>query len=142
MTLSGSTPVTVNSVLTSNTESILEGAVVHNTATFTLTIEFGTQSETCRKSVQDISIYFEQCHPVCASNDCPNTEPYYKHPLESRCVSDCPDGFILNGFNCVTIEFCHSTCDTCSLKADVLKCLTCSSSISSLTFNAFASGQT
>ncbi len=49
MTLSGDTSVTVNSVLTTNTETILEGEVIHNSATFTLTIDFGTQGETCLK---------------------------------------------------------------------------------------------
>lgn len=93
MTLEGSTPTIVTQALTTNTQTIVEGEVVHNTGPFTLVLEFGTQGETCRKQIQDISVYFEKCQTYCGSNDCPDTEPYYKHPVDVRCLSNCPDGY-------------------------------------------------
>jgi hypothetical protein len=61
MTLSGSPNVVVTQPLVKDTDTVLEGQVVHDTATFTLTIEFGTNPEGCRRVLQDISIYFEKC---------------------------------------------------------------------------------
>jgi len=59
--------------------------------------------------IQDLTIYYEKCEPYCGSNDCPSTEPYYRHItnpicvsncgtdyidlINKICVSDCPDGF-------------------------------------------------
>jgi len=101
MTLSGSTPTVVPQTLSTNTTTIIEGEVVHNTATFTLTFDFGTQGETCRKQIQDISIYFERCQTYCESNDCPDAEPYYKDPINTKCLSSCPNGYSESGQNCI-----------------------------------------
>lgn len=93
MTLTGPTDTIVNNTLTSNTESIIEGEVLHTASTFTMMIEFGTQSETCRKIIQDISLFYEKCASFCGSNDCPANTPYYRHPVDAKCVLDCPDGY-------------------------------------------------
>ena len=61
MTLSGSPNTVVTQALAKDADTVLEGQVVHNTATFTLTIEFGTNPEGCRRVLQDISIYYEKC---------------------------------------------------------------------------------
>ncbi len=104
-----------------------------------MTVEFGTQTDICRKSIQDISIYFEKCDPVCLSNDCPDTEPYYKHPLESRCVNDCPHGYTENSpLSCVPTTLCHSTCASCSSKNDATQCLTCSSTLATLNYQSLS----
>jgi hypothetical protein len=51
-------------------------------------------------------------------------------------VSDCPDGYTESGNNCVPIQLCHSTCDTCETKNEATQCLTCSSTLtSSLIYN-------
>jgi hypothetical protein len=107
-----------------------------------LTIEFGTQGQMCRKIVQDISIYFEECSSFCMSNDCPPSLPYFKHPVSDICVSDCPNGYTEAGDLCVITKFCHSTCQGCSINDDPTKCTSCSSSFSQLPFVAFPSGQT
>jgi hypothetical protein len=44
MTLSGDTPTVKTLVLTTMTESIIEASVVHSTANFTLSFDFGTQT--------------------------------------------------------------------------------------------------
>ena len=142
MTLSGSTPTVINTTLTGLTETVIEGEVLHNTATLTLTLEFGTQTETCRKIVQDISLFFEECSSFCLSNDCPASLPYFKHPVSDICVSDCPFGYTESGDLCAATQFCHSTCGACTVKNDPTKCTSCSSSLTSLTYNAFVTGQT
>ena len=143
MTLFGDTanvPVTSNLITT--TETLIEGQVLHTGSTFTLSFSFGTQADTCSKLIQDISIYYEKCHSYCGSNDCPNIEPYYRHPVNLQCISDCPEGFNeAVGNTCAARAFCHSTCDTCSLPNDPTKCLTCSSSFTALLpFNAMTAG--
>ncbi len=100
-TLSGNTSTVVNKTLTELTETIIEGEVIHNSQSFTLTLEFGTQSETCRKIVQDISLYFEKCSSFCMSNDCPLSLPYFKHQTNDMCVNDCSNGFTEKGDFCV-----------------------------------------
>jgi len=77
--------------------------------------------------IQDISLFYEKCSSICGSNDCP-TEPYYKHPTQSICVSDCPDGYTESGAGCAKDAYCHSTCSSCSIKNDPTKCSTCISS--------------
>ena len=62
---------------------------------------FGTQEENCRKIIQDISIYYEQCSSYCGSNDCPAIKPYYKDPLLTKCISSCPVGYTESGNYCV-----------------------------------------
>lgn len=94
MTLSGTTPVTVTTDLVSLTQTIIEGEVVHNTSTMTITFKFGTQTETCRKQLQDISLYSQKCADYCLSNNCPDLTPYYKDPFASRCIDDCPDDIL------------------------------------------------
>jgi len=98
-----------------------------------MTIEFGTRTETCRKIIQDISLYYEKCSSFCGSNDCPATTPYYRDPdtVTAKCVSDCPHGYTESGNNCVITQLCHSTCGTCSTKNDPGQCSTCSSTFSS-----------
>jgi len=129
MTLQGPTPYIVTQTLSTNSQTIIEGEVVHNTGPFTLVFEFGTQGETCRKQIQDISVYFEKCQTYCGSNDCPDTEPYFKHPVDSRCVSVCPVGYIESSHNCIPTQLCHSTCDTCLVKNDASSCSSCPSTI-------------
>ena len=135
MTLSGPTNTVVTQSLSPNVETIVEGQVVHTTSTFILTVQFGTQGQSCRKILQDVAIYYEKCQTYCTSNDCPNTQPYFKHPTESRCVTDCPDGYTESGNLCVSTELCHSTCGTCSVKNNQTKCSTCSSTLTSLVYN-------
>ena len=77
--------------------------------------------------VQDISLYYEKCLPVCGSNNCP-VEPYYKHPTQAICVNNCPIGFTESLTSCAPVAFCHSTCGACSVKNDPTKCSSCSSS--------------
>jgi hypothetical protein len=105
MTLSGgtgTTAATVTVTLATDTETIVEGEVLHTDPTaFTVTLAFGTQGETCRKIVQDLAIYYEECKSYCLSNDCPASGSYFKHPVDARCVSDCPDGYTEDGNNCV-----------------------------------------
>lgn len=115
---------------------------MHSTPTFTLTIAFGTQAETCRKIVQDISLYFEKCSSFCQSNNCPATLPYFKHPTLATCVSDCPDGYTESGDLCVETQFCHSTCGSCLINNDATKCTSCSSSLTSLAYVPFGVGVT
>lgn len=88
----------------------------------------------CTKMIQDISVYFERCFPYCKSNVCPDTTPYYKHPSEDKCVMQCPKGSMIDGNQCVSVNLCHSTCATCSVKNDASKCSGCSSTLSSLSF--------
>jgi hypothetical protein len=142
MTLSGTTPVTVTSDLISLTETIIEDEVVHNTSTFTITFKFGTQTDTCKKQLQDISLYSQKCADFCVSNDCPDLTPYYQDPFLPRCVENCQDGYTENGTSCVILEMCHSTCGTCSVKNNADQCLTCSSVFTSLSYVPFATGQT
>ena len=103
---------------------------------------FGTQSDTCRKIVQDISLYFEKCSSFCQSNDCPVSLPYFKHPINPVCVSDCPDGYTEVGDLCVETKFCHSTCGSCTVMNDATKCTSCSSTLGSLVYQSFAVGVT
>ncbi len=103
-----------------------------------MTVEFGTQGETCRKIIQDISIYYEKCQSYCGSNDCPDVEPYYKHPTLNKCVSLCPPGYTESANDCIPTAFCHSSCGTCSTKNDASQCLTCLSYITSLSYEPFA----
>lgn len=77
--------------------------------------------------IQDVSIFYEKCLPYCQSNNCPDTLPYYKHPSQSICVNQCPAGYIEAGQNCNPVDYCHSTCATCSLKLDPLQCASCQS---------------
>jgi hypothetical protein len=142
LTLSGTTPVTAESVLTTNTETIVEGQIEHTTATFTLSIDFGTQGETCRKMVQDISIFYEKCSSFCMSNECPPTEPYFKDPVLLKCVNSCPAGYVESGNGCTPRTLCHSTCTTCSAKNDAAQCTFCNSSLTSFNYNAFGTGVT
>ena len=107
-----------------------------------MTVAFGTQSETCRKIVQDISLYFEKCSSFCGSNDCPASVPYFKHPVHAVCVSDCPNGFTEVGDLCVETKFCHSTCGSCTVMNDATKCTSCSSTLGSLVYEPFAVGVT
>lgn len=93
MTLSGPVPTTIVNTLSSLTQSIIEGEVVHNTSTLTITFKFGTQTEMCRKQIQDISLYSEKCSSFCLTNDCPDLTPYYKDPVLAKCIDDCPDGY-------------------------------------------------
>jgi len=91
---------------------------------------FGTHSDTCRKIVQDISLFYEKCSSFCGSNICP-TAPYFKHPSLNECVADCPNGYTESGNNCVPTQLCHSTCATCGTKNDATQCSTCSSTLTS-----------
>ena len=93
MTLSGDVPGVVEQNLTANTESILQGEVVHTASTLTLTIVFGVASQNCRKMVQDITLYWKKCKDFCGSNVCPASGPYYMHPNTVECVSECPSGY-------------------------------------------------
>ena len=142
MTLSGTTPVTVTTDLVSLTQTIIEGEVVHNTSTMTITFKFGTQTENCRKQLQDISLYSQKCADYCLSNNCPDLTPYYQDPFASRCIDDCPDGYTESGTTCVPLEMCHSTCGTCTVKSDPNQCTSCSSSFTSLAYAPFATGAT
>jgi hypothetical protein len=103
MTFSGPSNTVVTQSLSPNAETIVEGQVVHSTSAFILKIQFGTQGQNCRKILQDVSIFYENCQAYCASNDCPNTQPYFKHPTESRCVADCPDGYTESENYCLSI---------------------------------------
>jgi hypothetical protein len=136
MALSGTPNAVVNPSLTTNLETIVEAEVVHSAMTFSVTIQFGTQGQTCRRLLQDFSIFYEKCETYCASNDCPDVKPYFKHPSQNKCVADCPDGYTESGTICVSTELCHSTCDTCSIKNDATKCSTCSSTLSSLPYDS------
>jgi hypothetical protein len=71
MTLSGAAPEIVDIPLAVNTETIVQGEVAHTTSTFSLTIAFGIASQSCRKMVQDITLYTTTCKDFCGSNDCP-----------------------------------------------------------------------
>lgn len=107
-------------------------------------MEFGNSQESCRKMVQDISVFYEACESYCGSNICPSIEPYYKHEIEQKCVRDCsPLKRDPNTHSCVSscaenifekicfqYEFCHSTCDKCYKKNDRTKCSTCRSNLS------------
>jgi hypothetical protein len=119
-----------------NSQKVVEGHFLHNTVDFILKIQFGTASRECRRLVQDITIYALKCESYCASNDCPDVKPYFKHPSQNKCVADCPDGYTESGTICTSTELCHSTCDTCSIKNDATKCSTCSSTLSSLPYNS------
>lgn len=97
--------------------------------------------------IQDFTIYYEKCFSYCGSNDCPNLVPYYKQLNALQCVSDCSPNYIDTvGLQCVTvcpygyienslgnicdkIEFCSSTCDTCSANLDQTMCTGCSSTL-------------
>jgi hypothetical protein len=135
MALSGTSNAVVNPSLTTNLETIVEAEVVHSASTFSVAIQFGTQGQTCRRLLQDFSIFYEKCETYCASNDCP-AKPYFKHPSQNKCVADCPDGYTESGNLCDSTQLCHSTCDTCSIKHDSTKCSTCSSTLSSLLYNS------
>lgn len=71
-------------------------------------------------------------------SDC---NPDFADSTTYSCVSDCPNGYTENGNSCSQFEFCHSTCATCSEKADSTKCLTCPSSLNWV-YNVFFVGQT
>lgn len=83
--------------------------------------------------LQDISIYYEKCLPICNSNICPDAMPYFKDlnvdqcvascgpnnyaDLDTKhCVADCKTGYTeqVSDYTCVAFSFCHSTCATCS----------------------------
>lgn len=136
--MSGDTPTVVTTPLSTGTETIIEGQVLHTAATFDLTIQFGTASESCRKIVQDISIYYERCPTHCTSNDCPDTSPYQKHPSLGKCVNDCPDGYTEDGNNCVPFAFCHSSCSNCDSKVSSTQCSSCSSDLAGLNYDTFS----
>jgi hypothetical protein len=154
MTLSTPTPTIIPLPLVAGQENIIEGQAVHETPTLTVTFEFGTQAENCRKIIQDVSVYFEKCATYCNSNICPNSEPYFKHftndecvadcspnysdDINKICVNDCPDGYTegTGVSSCLKFEYCHSTCAGCSLPNDPTKCSTCSSTLTSLAYNA------
>jgi hypothetical protein len=87
MTLSGTSNVVVNPSLATNVETIVEAEVVHRASTFSVTIQFGTQDQTCRRLLQDFSIFYEKCETYCASNDCPDVKPYFKHPSQNKCIN-------------------------------------------------------
>ncbi len=53
--------------------------------------------------VQDITVFYEKCKPMCNSNICPDALPYFKHPLEQKCVNICPAGYVENGDQCVAV---------------------------------------
>jgi hypothetical protein len=108
----------------------------------TITFKFGTQTETCKKQLQDISLYSQKCADYCLSNNCPDLTPYYKDPFASRCVDDCQDGYTESGTTCIPLEMCHSTCGTCTVKNDPNQCTSCSSTFTSLTYTPFATGAT
>jgi hypothetical protein len=57
MTLVGTSTIDVNETLNTDQDKIIEGSVDHTGATFTLTITFGTFGNTCRRVLQDISLY-------------------------------------------------------------------------------------
>ncbi len=61
LVLSGAVPVSVNKNLSPNTDTIIEAEVVHALSTLSLTIAFGTPSQSCSKLVQDITLYWKKC---------------------------------------------------------------------------------
>ncbi len=153
MTLSGTTPLTVPADLTAGQQEVIEGAVDHTTATFTLTISFGTQGEVCHKILQDISVFYEACSSFCGSNICSAIQPYYKksslyeciddcflvsefaNTLINECVVTCPTGSYENVNVCTTFAFCAAECGSCTTKNDPAQCTTCPvSTFSSLTY--------
>jgi hypothetical protein len=127
MTLSGDAPEVVNQILTANTESIVQGEVLHTASTLTLTIVFGVATQNCRKIVQDITLYSTTCKDFCGSNVCPSSGTYYMHPNTVECVSECPNGYKISGNLCVPIALCHSTCNACQTANDASQCSSCSS---------------
>ncbi len=58
MRLAGATNEEFTATPSAGSESILEGSVLHTGSTFALTLEYGLQTEPCRKMVQDIAVYF------------------------------------------------------------------------------------
>jgi hypothetical protein len=142
MTLSGSPNQVANLTLAPNIDTVLEGQIAHSTATFTVTIAFGTHGQPCRRILQDISIYYEKCSSHCLSKNCPNDLPHYKLSSGNTCVNSCPYGFVVEGNYCITTKFCHSTCGTCSVRNDQTQCQTCTSTLPSLAYAAFPAGQT
>jgi hypothetical protein len=42
----------------------------------------------------------------------------------------------------MSTQFCHSTCAACNVPNDIGQCATCSSTLTSLSYNAFATGVT
>ena len=98
MTVAG-TPT--SQTIAQSTLSIIEGSATHNGSTAAVSFEFGLQSDTCRKIIQDISVYYEKCFTFCGSNLCPDDLPYYKLLGPNECVAKCPHGYKEDGNNCV-----------------------------------------
>lgn len=61
--------------------------------------------------------------------------------MSGACVNDCPDGYTESGSKCVKFEFCHSACSSCLFLDNPQQCTTCSSGLSSLTYQSFVTGQ-
>lgn len=85
--------------------------------------------------MQDISVFYSKCDSgciTCASSpsqcsSCNGT--YYKSPTENKCIANCPVGYSeATGNTCVQFEFCHSTCESCSVMNNPSKCSTCPTS--------------
>jgi hypothetical protein len=57
MTLYGTTTAQVPVTLTTDTDQVIEGSVAHTGTTFTVSIQFGSTGSSCKKIVQDISLY-------------------------------------------------------------------------------------
>lgn len=109
MTIAGSPGLVTTLQLNQGYEEVIEAQMIHSTNDLTLIFSFGTLTETCRKMLQDISVFYYQCHDYCGSNNCPTVEPYYKHinllqcvsncspaysdPTTKNCVADCPFGY-------------------------------------------------
>lgn len=87
--------------------------------------------------IQDITIYARKCKQLCNSNDCPVT-PYFKDPDFEKCITICPAGYIGNVDVCDPVQFCHSTCATCTTKNNANACSTCSSTLTELNYVASA----
>jgi hypothetical protein len=57
MTLVGTSTIDVDEILNTGIDRIVEGSVDHTGTTFTVTFTFGTFANTCRRVIQDISLY-------------------------------------------------------------------------------------
>lgn len=96
MTIYGTAPApnaVFTTTLTDGVETVLEGTHLHTNVKLTVGFLFGTVNQNCRKMIQDVTIYYEKCQSYCGSNDCPATEPYYKHRTDLRCVNLCTPDF-------------------------------------------------
>ena len=142
LTLTGTSNAVVNATLSTNTESTVEAEVLHTGPTFSLTVAFGTFGQTCRRLLQDVSLYVEECHSFCGSNLCPASPPYFKLANAAECVADCPAGYTESGNDCVPTQMCHSTCDTCALENNAAQCSTCATTLSATTSLTFTSPAT